>query len=167
MSKEEQPRGDRQNAVDSPIELLFETLALSPLYGPLLAPAIRKRQFERSELQRREEIAQGEFERKVAEIRAGKEAAEPKLRQKYEKPLRKSVDLSTYLDAAGLTNRQRECLSLKYEYGCTEAGIARLLGKNRKTIDEHIVAGERKLNTDRIQGIARKKRSKVKPDEFD
>jgi DNA-binding CsgD family transcriptional regulator len=162
MCNEEQPQRDPQNAADSPFESLLEGLAQSPLYGPLLAPAIRKRQFERRELQRKEAIAQAEFERKSEELRAGKKMAG----REGGKPLHKRQDLSVYLDRAELTDKQRECLSLKLEYRWSTAGIARYLSIDRKTVDEHIEAGKKKLDVGRIREKIRKNRAKVQPDQF-
>ncbi len=68
-------------------EALFEGLEHSPLYGPLVAPAIRKRQFERRDLQRKEEIVQAEHERKLAEIRAGTPTPEPQSCGESSRPL--------------------------------------------------------------------------------
>jgi len=166
MSKEEQSRSGWQNTVDSPLELLLEALAQSTLYAPLLASAVRKRQFERRELQRKEDIAQAEFERQLAEIRSGKKVAGSLSSPKFEKPLHKLTDLSRYFDLPELTELQRKCLSLRFEYGWTQSQIARYLDKDRKTVDEHIQAGAKKLNADRFNEIARKRKAKGQPNEF-
>jgi len=162
---QQQPLRDPQNAVDSPFESLLEGLAQSLLFGPMLAPAIRKRQFERRELQRKEAIAQAEFERKLAEFRTGKKIAEPL--SEVEKLPRRRNDLSEWLDRAALTDRQRECLSLKFEYELSQTRIARYLGIDRKTVDEHIEAGKKKLDVGRIREKNRKNRAKVQPDQFE
>jgi len=54
--------------------------------------------------------------------------------------LAKKLDLSQRLDQVNLTDRQRECLSLRLEYGLSVSAIAKKLGRTRKTIDEHIHA---------------------------
>jgi predicted DNA-binding protein (UPF0251 family) len=57
----------------------------------------------------------------------------------------KKQDLSKYLDSAELTARQLECISLRLEYGIKKSEIARYLGIDRKTLDEHLAAAERKI----------------------
>jgi len=54
---------------------------------------------------------------------------------------------SNLFDAAKLTDRQREVLSLKYEYGLSVSEIARRLGLHRKTVDEHIARAIFKLKS--------------------
>lgn len=50
-----------------------------------------------------------------------------------------------------MTERQRECMSLKFEYELTVSEIAERLDLNRTTVDEHIVAAERKLRMAKIK----------------
>ena len=67
--------------------------------------------------------------------------------------VQKKQDLSRYLDSSMLTDRQRDCLSLKLEYGLGVSEIARRIGITRKTVDEHIKAGgmalERECNAEK------------------
>jgi hypothetical protein len=75
-------------------------------------------------------------------------------------------DLSEYFDPAGLTERQRDCLSMKYEYELPITEIARRLNLDRKTVQEHIVAGGRRLARD-SQWQKRAKRRAVHPSSQD
>ena len=73
------------------------------------------------------------------------------LRQKVErlrgrkKLLRRRQNLSKYFSRANFTQRQRECISLRLEYGLSKSEIARRLGVHRSVVHEHIKAAERKL----------------------
>src|SRR5271157_93694 len=78
----------------------------------------------------------------------------------------KQQDLSRYLDSAKLTPRQRECVSLLWEYGLGKTAIAQHLGIDRKTLDEHISAAERKLELLKAKERADKNLGKVKPGSF-
>jgi predicted DNA-binding protein (UPF0251 family) len=73
-----------------------------------------------------------------------------------------------YLVFADLTNKQRECLSLRLEYGLSVTEIAKRLGRSRKTIDESITAAKKRLADD--QNYQRKLRSSAarrsSPDEY-
>jgi len=51
--------------------------------------------------------------------------------------------LSQYFD--GLTDKQRECVSLRFEYGLTVADIARRLNLHRKTVTEHLQAADSRM----------------------
>jgi len=70
------------------------------------------------------------------------------------------------LDSAKLTPRQRECVSLLWEYGLGKTAIAQHLGIDRKTLDEHISAAERKLELLKAKERADKNLGKVKPGSF-
>jgi DNA-binding CsgD family transcriptional regulator len=62
----------------------------------------------------------------------------------------KKHDLSQHLDPVdALTDRQRECLSLRFEYGLRPAEIARRLGIHHTTVYEHIAAGKKILDNAR------------------
>jgi DNA-binding CsgD family transcriptional regulator len=63
----------------------------------------------------------------------------------------RQTDLSQYMDGARLTERQRDCFSLRLEYGLTITAIAERLEINRKTVDEHIEAAKRKIDITRKQ----------------
>lgn len=71
----------------------------------------------------------------------------------------KTSDLSEYFDQAKLTDKQREAISLKFEYDLPVAEIARRLGIGRKTVDEHIEAAKKKID------VARH-RQKKRPTDF-
>ncbi len=58
----------------------------------------------------------------------------------------KKQDLSRYLDAADLTQRQNQCLSMKLEYELSYRNIGQRLGISQSTVDEHIRSGTAKLN---------------------
>jgi RNA polymerase sigma factor (sigma-70 family) len=77
----------------------------------------------------------------------------------------KKIDLSNYFDQAKLTDRQRECISLKHEYGLTVTQIAGRLGISRKTVDEHLEAAERRIQSARMVDRARAQRGRSKPGE--
>lgn len=71
----------------------------------------------------------------------------------------KKRDLSQYLDAASaLTERQRDCLSLRLEYGLGITEIARRLGIHHATVYEHIAAGKKVLDNDRFNSKPGKSR---------
>jgi DNA-binding CsgD family transcriptional regulator len=72
----------------------------------------------------------------------------------------KTTDLSNYFDQAQLTDRQRECASLKHEYGLTKTAIADRLGLSRKTVDEHLAAAERRIQSARARDSAKGQRSR-------
>lgn len=72
------------------------------------------------------------------------QSKESKQKISGELPPRKQ-DLSNYFDSAKLTEKQRTVLSLKYEYELGVSAIAQRLKLNRKTVDEHIDAAEKKL----------------------
>jgi predicted DNA-binding protein (UPF0251 family) len=71
-----------------------------------------------------------------------------KLPKQQHPPLPPRVnDYSNLLDPAGLTELQRECFSLRHEYQLPVAEIARRLGRDRKTIQEHLDAAENKTKS--------------------
>jgi RNA polymerase sigma factor (sigma-70 family) len=73
---------------------------------------------------------------------------------------RKKLDLSRYIVRAGnLTERQRECFSLRFERGLSISEIARKMGVHNKTVYEHIEQAKKKLGLFRAQQQPRKKRS--------
>ena len=79
-------------------------------------------------------------------------AATSQQRSSYPKRLPKlpaKNDLSEWLDAANLTERQREVISLKFEYELGVSEIARRLGISRKTVDEHLEAAKKKVDCSR------------------
>jgi DNA-binding CsgD family transcriptional regulator len=84
----------------------------------------------------------------------------PKL---YEENLPTKVrDLSRWFDDAKLTDRQRECISLRLEYRLPVAKIARRLGVSRPVVDEHLEAASRKIDQRRMnEKHSNKVRSRV------
>ena len=57
----------------------------------------------------------------------------------------KEANMSMYFDGAKLTDKQREVVSLRFEYGLPVAAIARRLGKDRSAIQERLAAALKKL----------------------
>jgi len=77
----------------------------------------------------------------------------------------KKQDLSRYLDAANLTDRQYECASLRWEYGFSVSKIARQLNLNRKTVDQHIQSAQAKMRSSGLYEKVRRRLSQVRPGE--
>jgi DNA-directed RNA polymerase specialized sigma24 family protein len=96
----------------------------------------------------------------------GTSPATPAVKQGSTKTLPpKQQDLSEYIEQAQLTERQRECFSLKFEHGCTVKAIAQTLGISRKTVDEHIHAAEKRIGVSRVKNRASKKQAaSVRPE---
>jgi DNA-binding CsgD family transcriptional regulator len=95
----------------------------------------------------------------------GERGAFPSIELRVSKELPdKQTDLSNYFDQAQLTERQRECASLKLEYGMTVTDIADRLGITRKTVDEHLEAAERKIEIARARERAAKQKSRFNPE---
>ena len=76
---------------------------------------------------------------------------------------RKNIDLSRYLDAANLTERQYACCSLKLEYGYSVAEIARQLHIHRKTVDQHVTSEQQKMKSSRLGEELRRRLAKERP----
>jgi DNA-binding NarL/FixJ family response regulator len=57
----------------------------------------------------------------------------------------KQTDLSQYFDLADLTDRQRECASLKWEFGLPDRQIAERLDIHHKTVQESLNASNKRL----------------------
>jgi DNA-binding CsgD family transcriptional regulator len=77
----------------------------------------------------------------------------------------KTTDLSKYLDGAELTDRQRECFSLKFEYGLRVSAIVNRLGLSRKTVDEHIAAAKRRIGWSQIREKQKANSARLNPGE--
>lgn len=71
----------------------------------------------------------------------------------------KRTDLSRYLEAADLTERQWECASMKYEYSLSIVEIARRLGIHRSTVQESLHAANKRLEGDEKFKQALKRRA--------
>jgi len=93
----------------------------------------------------------------------GRQGVAEKSAQRKSKLGSKKQDLSRYLDSPDLTERLHQCLSVRLEYGMRKSDIARQLGINRKTVDEHIVAGQKKIQQAEANRIAQKNRAKLDP----
>ncbi len=93
---------------------------------------------------------------------AGADSGEPKpparLRQEegLEKLPPKRQDLSRYWESAGLTDRQRQCLSLRYEHELPYREIGRQLGLHHSTVYEEVQLGKLKLT----RALANERRAK-------
>jgi len=72
----------------------------------------------------------------------------------------KQQNLSSYLGLATLTERQRECFSLRFEYGLATSEIARRLGISRKVVGKYIKAANGKLQS--AQANERRAKNKFK-----
>jgi len=57
----------------------------------------------------------------------------------------KKNNLTQYLDAAKLTERQRDCFSLVFEYGVSKTETAQRLGLHHSTVQEHLNTAEQKI----------------------
>jgi len=170
VSKEKQPERDPKEVLDSTFECLLKGLAQSPLYGPLVAPALRRRELQRlqdeaarNEIKRKEELAVAEHERRMAEIRDHKVAEPLPSGQRDGKlpPKRHSLDLDRY----DLTDRQHEVASLRWEHALSIAKIARRLGIHRSVVAEHLEAAKAKINQARSRDRSMKKHATVRPDD--
>jgi DNA-binding CsgD family transcriptional regulator len=75
----------------------------------------------------------------------------------------KKADLSRYMDQAELTERQRECFSLKFEYGLAVIAIAERLHIHRKTVDEHIEAANRRMQIAKLRDKGKDSRNRLSP----
>ena len=71
----------------------------------------------------------------------------------------KKTDLARYFDAADLTDRQRECASLKWEYGLPDRQIADRLDLHHKTVQESLNAAKKRLERDEKFKQALKRRA--------
>jgi DNA-directed RNA polymerase specialized sigma24 family protein len=63
----------------------------------------------------------------------------------------------------GLTEKQKEIASLSYEYGMEPSKIAKYLGKDRKTIHEHLDAAKKRIEMGSQRDKWQKNRSKSEP----
>jgi len=54
-------------------------------------------------------------------------------------------------------------MSLRYEYGMRKTDVARRLGIDRKTLDEHLAAGASRLSVHSAKQRADKNFAKLKP----
>jgi DNA-binding CsgD family transcriptional regulator len=68
------------------------------------------------------------------------------------------LERNPYIEAAPLTDRQKDCAHLKWSYGLTDTQIAQRLGISRATVQEHLDAAKKKIghsqqNAKRSRGI--------------
>lgn len=78
---------------------------------------------------------------------------------------RKKVDLSRFLDAARLTEKQYQCASLKWEYGFSISEISRKLDRTRKTVDDHLGAAQKKMRSSGQYEQVKRKLARAHPGE--
>jgi DNA-binding CsgD family transcriptional regulator len=90
----------------------------------------------------REKVLRDQF---VASSESKREAASVVLSSKPLPLPKKKQDLSKQLSKVDLTSRQRECMSLRLEYGLTETAIAKRLGVHRSTVREHLALAQAKF----------------------
>ena len=125
---------DLKNALEDHIEIAAGTLGLSQNRAS-------------SEQLGKERIKQTSDElgpKRTEEVGARPEREHPK---GYDRLTQKVNDLSKYIDGAKLTERQRDCFSLKYEYVLPEPQIAMRLGlKHHSTVQEHIALAKAKVD---------------------
>ena len=77
----------------------------------------------------------------------------------------KTVDLTKYFDEAKLADRQRECMSLKCEYGFSAYAIAKRLNLHISTVNESLASGEKRI--ERFKNwAAREKRAATSPSSY-
>jgi DNA-directed RNA polymerase specialized sigma24 family protein len=101
---------------------------------------------------------------KPAEVPSEAQTPDRQIKSELKLPT-KVRDLSQYLDQAQLTERQRDCISFKLEYGLTTTAIAQHLGLSRKTIDEHVAAAKRRLQLSQLKDKSRRNRARLRPEE--
>jgi DNA-directed RNA polymerase specialized sigma24 family protein len=77
----------------------------------------------------------------------------------------KKRDLSRFLDCAGLTERQHQCASLRWECELSVSAIARELNIRRITVDEHLKYARRKMEASGQYEKIRENFSEVNPGE--
>lgn len=77
---------------------------------------------------------------------------------------KKKQDLSQYLDGARLTDRQRDCCSLRLEYGLRWSEIERRLGIDHSTAQEHFRAGKRKIDQAGNRNTSQKRKARFSND---
>jgi hypothetical protein len=72
-------------------------------------------------------------------------------------------DMTSYFDAARLTEKQREVASFAWEYGLTVTEIARRTGKHRTTVDELLAAAKKKIDEAGANERGARKRAETNP----
>lgn len=77
--------------------------------------------------------------------------------------LERKADLSQYMQ--GMTDKQQLAFSLKYEYGLRPTEIARRMGIDRTTVNEHLDAANRNLNQNRSFEKRKANLSKSNPED--
>jgi DNA-binding CsgD family transcriptional regulator len=78
-----------------------------------------------------------------ATARTGKTRSE---REWFDGLGKKLEDQANYYATAGLTTKQQAAYSLRREYGRSIAEVARRMGIDRKTVYDHVLAADRKIN---------------------
>jgi hypothetical protein len=77
---------------------------------------------------------------------------------------RKKQDLSRYLDAAELTEKQQSCFSLRFEYGLSQREVGRRLGLHHSVVGEYVEAANKKLERCGQQVASGKRKAKLPSD---
>jgi hypothetical protein len=85
----------------------------------------------------------------------------------HEKLRAKKGNISDRCDTSGLTDNQRQCLELRFDYELSIPEIAIHLGKARKTIYEHLSRAAVILDRARLRDATARKRAKVNPGNLD
>jgi DNA-binding CsgD family transcriptional regulator len=69
----------------------------------------------------------------------------------------RKMDFGRWMDEADLTERQRDCFSLRFEYELSVSEISRRLGISRPSVDKHIAAAHRRINQVRTNDSSMRK----------
>ena len=96
---------------------------------------------------------------------AGETAPEPSEAEPDQRPLEKlpakKQNLERYFH--GLTDRQHDCASLKWEYGLSDLEIARRFSLHHSTVQEYLEAAMKRMNAARNSEKKQKVSAKFKP----
>jgi DNA-binding CsgD family transcriptional regulator len=113
---------------------------------------------------RNEEVAAaGAIQTPTVDAQAREPNKRPKHWLKGTEGLVRKADLSKYTH--GMTERQQMAFSLKYEYELGPTEIASRMGLDRKTVNEHIEAANKKIKLNRASEIRKVNRAKGAPEE--
>jgi len=85
--------------------------------------------------------------------------AQPKPQGEKQTDLSHFIDLTERARGSGLTEAQRECFSLRFEYGLKVTEIAERLGKHYSTVQQHISAAEIKIEASGVKEKAQTRRA--------
>jgi DNA-directed RNA polymerase specialized sigma24 family protein len=85
----------------------------------------------------------------------------------FERLTCKQADLSDYLDSARLTEKQRDCASLKWELGLKGTEMAKRLNLHYSIVQQHFSSAETKIQIARKSDSTRSNIAKTKPGGLD